>query len=81
METKTIINDTHNAAVVTSLHIGYSYILRTLLKMTPPSLAKLDVSDGGKFVLVIGSSSKTKNWMIKMKYIPAVMDKKSMYTI
>ena len=75
METKTIINDAYNAAVITGLAMGYSYILRKFLKMTPPSLAKLDVSDAGKLVLVIGASSMTKDWMVKMKYIPAVIDK------
>ena len=43
--------------------------------MTPPSLTKMDLSDAGKLVLVIGASSMTKDWMVKMKYIPAVIDK------
>ena len=72
---KTIINDAYNAAVISGLSMGYSYILRKFLKMTPPSLAKMDLSDAGKLVLVIGASSMTKDWMVKMKYIPAVIDK------
>ena len=75
MEGKTIINDAYNAAVITGLAMGYSYILRKFLRMTPPSLAKMDASDAGKMVLVIGVSSMTKDWMVKMNYIPAVIDK------
>ena len=57
METKTIINDVYNATVITIIiAIGYSYMLKKTLKLTPPSLAKLDVSDAGKLVLVIGAS-------------------------
>ena len=61
METKTIINDTYNAAVISSLAMGYSCILKKFVKMTPPSLAKMDLSDAGKFILVIGASSMTKD--------------------
>ena len=75
METKTIINDAYNAAVITGFAMGYSYVLRKFLRMTPPSLTKMDVSDAGKLILVIGASSMTKDWMVKMKYIPAVIDK------
>ena len=75
METKTIINDAYNAAVISSLAMGYSYVLKKFLKMTPPSLAKMDFSDAGKLVLIIGASSMSKDWLVKMKYIPAVIDK------
>ena len=75
MEAKTIINDAYNAALITGFAMGYSYVLRKFLKMTPPSLAKLDANDAGKLILVIGLSSMTKDWMIKMKYLPAVIDK------
>ena len=72
METKTIINDAYNAAVLQVLLWDILMSSRKFLKMTPPSLTKMDLSDAGKLVLVIGASSMTKDWMVKMKYIPAV---------
>ena len=32
METKTIINDAYNAAVITGFAMGYSYVLRKIFK-------------------------------------------------
>ena len=43
---------------------------KTSVKMSPPSLSKLDVEDGIKLVAIIAMSDFTKDYLIKQKIIP-----------
>ena len=46
--TKDIKESVYHGAVVSALAIGYTMLGKTLVKMSPPSLAKFDVEDGVK---------------------------------
>ena len=43
---------------------------KTLIKMSPPSLRKLNVEDGIKLVAIVALSDLTKDYLIKQKTIP-----------
>ena len=43
---------------------------KTLIKMSPPSLGKIDVEDGVKLVAIVAISDFIKDYLIKQKIIP-----------
>lgn len=69
-EMKEVKNDIYHAAVVSGLSVGYSMILKNLLKISPPSLGKMEVVDSLKLVGVVSVSMWTKDWLVKQKIIP-----------
>ena len=44
--TKDIKESVYHGAVVSVLAAGYTMLGKTLIKMSPPSLSKLDIEDG-----------------------------------
>ena len=68
--TKDIKESIHHGAVVSALAVGYTMLGKTLIKMSPPSLSKLDIEDGAKLVGIIALSNFTKDYLIKQKIIP-----------
>ena len=56
--------------IIRALAIGYTMLGKTLVKMSPPSLAKFDVEDGVKLVAIVAMSDFTKDYLIKQKIIP-----------
>ena len=45
MDKKSIVNDLCRAAVISVLAVGYSMLGKKILKMTPPTVQKLDLED------------------------------------
>ena len=71
--TKDLKESVYQGAVVSALAIGYTMLGKTLVKMSPPSLAKFakfDVEDGVKLVAIVAMSDFTKDYLIKQKIIP-----------
>ena len=68
--TKDLKESVYHSAVVSALAVGYSMLGKTLVKMSPPSLAKFDVEDGVKLVAIVALSDFTKDYLIKQKIIP-----------
>ena len=68
--TKDIKESVYHGAVVSALAIGYTMLGKTLVKMSPPSLTKLDVENGVKLVAIVAMSDFTKDYLIKQKIIP-----------
>ena len=50
----------YDGAVVSSLAIGFTMIGKSLIKMSPPSLRKLDFEDGAKLVAIMALSDFLK---------------------
>ena len=57
---KDIKESVYHGAVVSILAIGYTMLGKTLIKMSPPSLSKLDVEDGAKLVAIVAMSDFTR---------------------
>ena len=70
MDKKSIVNDLHQAAVISVLAVGYSMLCIKVLKMTPPSIQKFDLEDTGKLVAVVAASEMTREYLIKQKILP-----------
>ena len=68
--TKDIKESVYHGAVVSTLAIGYTMLLKAVIKMSPPSLGKFDVEDGVKLVTIVALSDFTKDYLIKQKIIP-----------
>ena len=61
MDKKSIANDLYQAAVISVLAVGYSMLVRKILKMTPPSIQKFDLEDTGKLVAIVATSEMTRD--------------------
>ena len=70
MEKKSIVNDLHQAAVITVLAVGYSMMGKKILKMTPPSIQKFDLEGTRKLVAIVAASEMTREYLIKQKIFP-----------
>ena len=68
--TKDLKESVYHGAIVSILAIGYTILGKTLIKMSPPSLSKIEVEDSLKLVIIIGLSNFTKDYLIKQKIIP-----------
>ena len=68
--TKDLKESIYHGAVVSVLAIGYSILGKTLIKMSPPPLGKIDVEDGVKLVGIVAMADFTKDYLIKQKIIP-----------
>ena len=68
--TKDLKESFYHGVIISALVIGYTMLGKTLVKMSPPSLAKFDVEDGVKLVAIVAMSDFTKDYLIKQKIIP-----------
>ena len=68
--TKKLKESVYHGAVISALAVGYTMLAKTLIKMSPPSLGKLNVEDGVKLVAIVAISDFTKDYLIKEKIIP-----------
>ena len=67
---KDLKESVYHGAVVSILAVGYTMLGKTSVKMSPPSLGKLDIEDGVKLVAIVAMSDFMKNYLIKQKIIP-----------
>ena len=67
---KDLKENVYHGAVASILAVGYTMLGKTLVKMSPPSLGKLDIEDGVKLVAIVAISNFTKDYLIKQKIIP-----------
>ena len=67
--TKDIKESVYHGAVVSALDVGYTMLGKTLIKMSPPSLSKLDIEEGVKLVGIVALSNFMKDYLIKQKII------------
>ena len=68
--TKDIKESVYHRAVVSVLAVGYTMLGKMLIKMSPPSLSKLDIEDAIKLVGIVALSDFMKDYLIKQKIIP-----------
>ena len=68
--TKDIKESVYHGAVIGALAVGYTMLGKTLIKMSPPSLSKLDIEDSVKLVGILALSDFMKDYLIKQKIIP-----------
>ena len=50
--------------------IGYTMLAKSLVKIKPADLGKIDVEDGFKLVAIITASVATRDFLVKQKIIP-----------
>ena len=70
MDKKSIVNDLHQAAVISVLAVGYSMLGKKILKVFPPSIQRFDLEDTGKLVAIVAASEMTREYLIKQKILP-----------
>ena len=68
--TKDIKESVYHRAVISVLAVSYTMLGKTLIKMSPPSLSKVDIEDGVKLVAIVAMSDFMKDYLIKQKIIP-----------
>ena len=64
---KDIKESIYHGAVISALAVCYTMLVKTLTKMSPPSLSKFDIDDGVKLVGIVALSDFTKDYLIKQK--------------
>ena len=69
IDKKTIVNDLHQAVLISIFAIGYSVLGKNIVKMTPPSIQKFDLYDTGKLVNIVTASEMMKEYLIKQKIL------------
>ena len=69
MDKKSIVNDLHQAAVISVLTVGCSMLGKKILHMSPPSVQNFDLEDTGKLVAIIAASEMTRENLIKQKIL------------
>ena len=74
MDKKSIVNDLYQAAVISVFAIGYSMLGKKILKIAPPSIQKLNVEDMGKLVAIVAASEMTREYLIKQKILPELIN-------
>ena len=67
----TIVNLGYHSVVLVGLNTAYAMIAKSLLKMKPIELGKMDLSDAGKLVGIFSLSLFTRDYLVKQKIIPA----------
>ena len=67
---KDIKERVYHRSVISILAIGYTMLGKTLIKMSPPSLSKVDIEDGIKLVDIVALSDFNEDYLIKQKIIP-----------
>ena len=70
MDKKGIVNDLHQAAVISVFTIGYSMLGKKILKIAPPSIQKFDLEDTRKLVIIIAASEMTREYLITQNILP-----------
>ena len=70
MSEKTIANLIYHSAVISGLSIGYTMLAKSLVKIKPADMGKIDAEDGFKLVAVITASVATRDFLVKQKIIP-----------
>ena len=74
MDKKSIVNDLHQAAVISVFAVGYSMLGKKIFKMTPLSIQRFDVEDTGRLVAIVAVSEMTREYLIKQKVVPGHID-------
>ena len=69
--TKDLKEGVYHGAVVSALAIGYTMPGKTLVKMSPPSLAKFDIEDAVKLVAIVAMSDFTEDYLIRQEILPS----------
>ena len=69
MAKKSIINDLHQAAVISISAIGYSMLSKKILKMTLLSIQKVDLEDMGELVAIVTASEMMREYLNKQKIL------------
>ena len=70
MDKKSIVNNLYQAAVLSVLAVGYSMLVKKILKIAPPSVQRFDLEDTGKLVDIVAASEMTREYLIKQKILP-----------
>ena len=70
MDKKSIVNDLYQAADVSVLAVGYSMLGKKILRMSIPSIQKLNLEDTGTLVAIVAASEMTREYLIKQKILP-----------
>ena len=69
MDKKSIINDLYHSSLVSSFAIGYSMLVKKILKIAPPSIQTVDLEDMGKLVIIVMASEMTREYLIKQNAV------------
>jgi len=65
-----IINSLYNGALISVGTVGYTMLMKKLLKMGSINIDRFDVNDILKLTLAVTLSNITIDYLEKMKYIP-----------
>ena len=68
---KSIINMVDHAAVISGRAVSYTMLGKSILKMRPRDMGKLNFEDSAKLVGIITASSATINYLVKQGIILA----------
>ena len=69
MDKKSIVNDLHQAGVISVFAVGYTMLGKKILKITPPSIQKFDLEDTGKLAAIVTAPKMMREYLIKQKIL------------
>jgi len=67
---QTILNLAYHSSVLVGLNITYAMAAKSLMKMKPIELGKMDIADIGKLIGLTVLSIATRDYLVKQKIIP-----------
>ncbi len=67
-----IINSLYNGALISVGTVGYTMLMKKILKMGSINVDRFDINDILKLTLAVTLSNLTINYLEKMKYIPDI---------
>lgn len=65
-----IINIVYDAAWFSGFSIGYTMLAKSLFKMRPADLERINMTDFVKLVAIVSASVATKNFLVAQNIIP-----------
>ena len=70
MKEEAIKQTLYRAGILSGLTVAYSMLLKKILNMAPPSVAKMSLEDVGKLIAIVAASDLTRQWSITREIIP-----------
>ena len=70
IDTSGIANTIYHGAVISGLSVGYSMIAYKLLRVTPPSLGRLNFEDAAKMTAIVSGALGTQSWLVAQGILP-----------
>ena len=70
MTTKNIGNLIYHSALLSGLTVGYSMLLKRLVKIDVGDLSEANLEELAKIIVVVSLAETTREWLVKSRFVP-----------